>query len=280
MTGDPIVLRGLGSFHIGGRTVEISGRPVATRALSPGGIPATIDPNDQYQVEAMYVQYFLPQSRKGKYPLLLWHGGGMTGVTYESTPDGREGWLNMFVRAGWDVYVCDSVERGRSSFAPPGVWGDEPIFLPKHNPFERFRIGPHWDADPKKMRALPGNQFPVEAYDNFVKQFVPRWATTDAAIIAAYIALLEKLGPCVVLCHSQGGGFGFRGRRRAPIWSRRSLPSSRRWPATSTKPASCRACRCLCSTETSSKTISAGRKCAASASTMRQPCARPAAAST
>jgi hypothetical protein len=35
---------------------------------------------------------------------LLWHGGGLTGVTYETTPDGRDGWLNMFVRSGWDVY--------------------------------------------------------------------------------------------------------------------------------------------------------------------------------
>jgi hypothetical protein len=42
----------------------------------------------------------------------MWHGGGLTGVTYETTPDGREGWLNLFVRKGWDVYVSDAVERG------------------------------------------------------------------------------------------------------------------------------------------------------------------------
>jgi hypothetical protein len=33
----------------------------------------------------------------------MWHGGGLTGVTYETTPDGRDGWLNMFIRKGWDV---------------------------------------------------------------------------------------------------------------------------------------------------------------------------------
>jgi hypothetical protein len=75
----------------------------------------------------MYVQYFLPQNRKGKYPLLMWHGG-LTGATHESTPDGREGWLNMFIRKGWDVYNSDAVERGRSGFAPPDVWNSEPIF--------------------------------------------------------------------------------------------------------------------------------------------------------
>jgi hypothetical protein len=126
--GEPIALRDMGSFHIGGRVVEISGKPIKEIVLGAGGVPAKLDPNGLYQVEQMYVQYFLPQNRKGKYPLLMWHGGGLTGATYESTPDGREGWLNMFIRKGWDVYNSDAVERGRSGFAPPDVWNSEPIF--------------------------------------------------------------------------------------------------------------------------------------------------------
>ena len=95
----------MGSFHVGGRMVEISGKPVREMVLGAGGVPAKLDPNGKYAVEQMYVQYFLPQARKGKVPLLMWHGGGLTGVTYETTPDGREGWLNMFIRKGWDVYI-------------------------------------------------------------------------------------------------------------------------------------------------------------------------------
>ena len=219
MAREPIALRDMGSFHIGGRTVEIGGEPVRELVLSPGGMPLHFDPNGLHQVEAMYVQYFLPQRRNGKYPLLMWHGGGLTGVTYETTPDGREGWLNMFVRKGWDVYVSDAVERGRSGFAPPAVWPDAPIFLPMANPFERFRIGAGadlWSADTAKIKVLPGNRFPVEAYDAFLKQVVPRWMSTDAAIIAAYTALVEKLGPCVVLSHSQGCGFAFRVAQARP----------------------------------------------------------------
>ena len=219
MAGEPITLRGMGSFHVGGRTVEIKGEPVRELVLSPGGMPLRLDPNGLHQVEAMYVQYFLPDHRKGQYPLLLWHGGGLTGVIYESTPDGREGWLNMFLCKGWDVYVSDAVERGRSGFAPPSVWPDEPIFLPKQNPFERFRIGQgagSWNADPGQMKVLPGNQFPVEAYDTFMKKVVPRWMSTDGATIAAYTALLDKLGPSAVLCHSQGCGFGFRVAQARP----------------------------------------------------------------
>jgi pimeloyl-ACP methyl ester carboxylesterase len=217
--GESITLRDMGSFHVGGRVVEVSGKPVKEVVFSPGGIPARIDPNGAYQVEQMYVQYFLPLHRRGTVPLLMWHGGGLTGATYETTPDGREGWLNMFIRKGWDVYNSDAVERGRSGFAGPDIWKSEPQFLTKANPFERFRIGQgpgSWNADPAKMRALPGTQFPVEAYDDFVKQIVPRWLDTDDAIIAAYTALVDKVCPCAILFHSQAGAFGFRVAQARP----------------------------------------------------------------
>ena len=73
----PIALRDMGSFHIGGRHVEISGQPVKEIVFTPGGVPAKVDPNGTYQVEQMYSQYFLVQNRKGKLPLLMWHGGGL-----------------------------------------------------------------------------------------------------------------------------------------------------------------------------------------------------------
>ena len=100
----PIALKDMGSFHIGGRDVTVSGKPVKEVVFTPGGVPAKVDPNGVYQVEQMYVQYFIPASQRGSLPLLMWHGGGLTGVTYESTPDGREGWLNYFVKKGWAVY--------------------------------------------------------------------------------------------------------------------------------------------------------------------------------
>lgn len=218
-TDEPIALRGMGSFHVGGRIVEVSGKPVRQVTFTPGGVPAKVDPNGKFQAEQMYVQYFLAQNRKGKVPLLMWHGGGLTGVTYETTPDGREGWLNMFIRKGWDVYNSDAVERGRSGFASSDIWQAEPVFLNQANAYERFRIGGGegtWDADPARRKVLPGNQFPVEAYENFVKQIVPRWTTTDAAIIAAYTELVDRVCPCVILFHSQAGQFGFKVAQARP----------------------------------------------------------------
>jgi len=210
----------MGSFHVGGREVTITGKPVKEVLFTPGGVPAKVDLNGTYLVESMYVQYFLPANRRGAVPLLLWHGGGLTGVSYESTPDGREGWLNWFVRQGWDVYNSDAVERGRAGWAMfPEIFKTEPLFLPKGDPYERFRIGGGagtWNADPAKRKLLPGNQFPVEGYDNFMRQVVPRWTSTDEATIAAYTALVDKVCPCVILFHSQAGQFGFKVAQARP----------------------------------------------------------------
>src|SRR5687767_2720340 len=63
--GAPIALREMGSFHVGGREVTISGKPVKEVVFTPGGVPAKIDPNGVYVVEQMYVQYFVPQDRRG-----------------------------------------------------------------------------------------------------------------------------------------------------------------------------------------------------------------------
>src|SRR4029079_11235525 len=114
---EPIALREMGSFHVGGRIIEITGQPVKEVVFTPGGVPAKVDPNGKYQVEQMYVQYFMPQNKKGKLPLLLWHGGGLSGVTYETKPDGGDGWMHYFIRKGWDTYVSDAMERGRSGWA-------------------------------------------------------------------------------------------------------------------------------------------------------------------
>src|SRR5690242_10697426 len=107
MADEDIVLGGMGPFHVRGRVADVSGKEVKHIERQVAGPLTELDPNGQYMVGQMYLQYFLPKNKKGNSPLLMWHGGGLTGVTYESTPDGREGWLNFFVREGWDTYVSD-----------------------------------------------------------------------------------------------------------------------------------------------------------------------------
>ncbi len=215
----PLVLRDFGSFHVGGREASISGQPVRDMLLTPGGAPVKVDPNGTYLVEQMYVQFFLPQERRGAVPLLLWHGGGLSGVEYENTPDGRPGWLDFFIRQGWDTYNSDAVERGRAGYPPPGIFRGDAMFVERGRPFAQFRIGAgpdSWNDDPAQRRQQPGGLFPVEAWDNFIKQQSPRWITTDEPILRAYIAEIDRVCPCVILGHSQAGQFVFRAAQARP----------------------------------------------------------------
>lgn len=215
---DAVALASWGSFHVGGHTVEVSGKAVREVAFSPGGVPARMDPNGTYMAFPMYAQYMIPAARRGAAPLLMWHGGGLTGVTWETTPDGREGFQHYFLRQGWPVYVSDAVERGRSGWSMyPDITPGEPLFLNVENPYERFRIG-DGPGSYQRGTTLPGCQFPAGRADylQFMKQNVPRWTTTDDMILAAYVALLEKVGPSVVMVHSQAGLFGWRAAQLRP----------------------------------------------------------------
>src|SRR6195256_4632638 len=112
------MVKEVGSFHVGGRTETLSGMPAKEIVFSPGAPPLKVDPNGEFEVDQMYVQYVKLAQPKGRVPLLLWHGGGLTGVTWETKPDGKPGWQQFFLNAGYDVYVSDAVERGRASWQP------------------------------------------------------------------------------------------------------------------------------------------------------------------
>jgi pimeloyl-ACP methyl ester carboxylesterase len=116
------------------------------------------------------------------------------------------------LKAGHTVYVSDAVERGRASWSRfPEIFKGEPMFRTKKEAWELFRIGMtgSYATDPAKRTANDGQLFPVAAFDQFAMQGSPRWTTNDAATQAAYNALVEKICPCVVMVHSQGGNFGF-----------------------------------------------------------------------
>ncbi len=202
----------IGSFHVGGKQVTLEGLPTKEVVFSAGMAPIKVDPNGDFHTEQMYVQYTKLTAPKAKYPLLMWHGGGLTGVTWETKPDGKAGWQMFFVNAGHDVYVSDAVERGRASWSKfPEIFKGEPMFRTKKEAWELFRIGLNgsYTTDPAKRVANPGQLFPVAAFDQFALQGVPRWTTNDAATQAAYNALVARVCPCVIMMHSQGGNFGF-----------------------------------------------------------------------
>jgi pimeloyl-ACP methyl ester carboxylesterase len=202
----------IGSFHAGGEITTCTGLPLRGRVSTPGGAIHPIDPNGEIMAGQMYVQYVRLAKPQADAPLLMWHGGGMTGVNWETTPDGRPGWQMFFLRAGFDTYVSDAVERGRAGFAPfPEVYPEAPYFRTAREAWEEtFRFGPSgsWNIDPAKRRPHAGLRFPADHFEAFLAQCVPRWACNNERTQNAYSALLERIEGGIIMTHSQGGNFG------------------------------------------------------------------------
>ena len=141
--GAPLTLADEGSFHINGAHLSSAFPGASTTGATP---PGRITSNQ------MYVHYRIPAEVKSL-PVIMVHGSNHTGVTYETTPDGREGWATYFVRRGHPVFVVDHAGRGRSGFNPTGInqvrdGGGNPAALPNlfigthERAWVNFRFGP------------------------------------------------------------------------------------------------------------------------------------------
>lgn len=209
----PISLRDIRSFHIGGARVCLQDQPRQMVRVSPDAAPREVDLNGHYINGQLYAQHFMLEAPRAPFPVLLWHGGAMSGVTWETTPDNRPGWSSEFLRAGYDVIVSDAVERGRSSWSPfPQIYSSAPLFRTQEDAWTLFRMGPEgsFDPDPAKRRGYRPQRFPLAAFDQLCAQFVPRWTTNADISIAAYRELVSQFDKVVIVAHSQGGWFAQR----------------------------------------------------------------------
>jgi len=204
-----------GSFFVGGVSFySLTGNDTsAASSRNPGTA----------KINQSYVEYQIPLAQKSPYPIILLPGGGHFGKVYETTPDGREGWANYFVRKGFPVYNTDGVNRGASSWDLTNValvrQGAVPITaIPGMNRYTselawtQFRIGPTPGVP------YPTTQFPIGAFDQYTNQLVPafRDAIEDDKNVDALVALLDKIGPAIVLTWSQSGRFGVRAAVQRP----------------------------------------------------------------
>ncbi|ACK50735.1 conserved hypothetical protein [Methylocella silvestris BL2] len=194
----PIVLKTQGSFMPGGAVVTNPGTfdPIA---LTPDG--------QTIHGDHAYAQYQVPLNAR-RYPLVMWHGGGQFTKTWETTPDGRDGFQNIFLRQRYTTYLIDQPRRGNAGRATtngtiaavpgPGPTGEQGIFI-------RFRLGlwPNY---------FPNVQFShdPEALNQWWRQQTPDTATTtNDQATDPVAAMFNQIGPAVLLTHSAGGVLGW-----------------------------------------------------------------------
>jgi len=207
-----IELADFGSYYIGGSKINVTeGEPTEIQFTRDSAYLR--DPKGHYAMGQLYVQFFCPRHRNQHPKVVLIHGGGMCGTTWETTPDGRPGWLHMLLVQGYEVHVVDCVERGRAGFSTMAYEGS-PIERSLEEAWSLFRFGTTENFNTRT--AFADQQFPIKALDYFANYFVPRWLSTSQLQVDALVMLLEKLGQSVLITHSQGGELGFDAAQQKP----------------------------------------------------------------
>ena len=189
----PLMIREQGSFAVGGTVTRSPGTFDSSR-LGPEG--------QTLHGDHARVFYQVPVNAR-KLPLVMWHGFGQFGKTWETTADGREGFQTLFLRRRYPVYLIDQPRRGGAarSTLPASISAapDDQRW------FNMFRLG-RWPE------LFPGVQFSSdpEALNQYFRQMVPDTGPLDTKVVTdAVSALFDKIGPGVLVTHSHSGGLGW-----------------------------------------------------------------------
>ncbi|MDZ7316946.1 MAG: alpha/beta fold hydrolase [candidate division KSB1 bacterium] len=189
----PIIIREQGSFMVGGKVIKASGTFDPYHPTSAG---------QTLHGDHAYVFYQIPVQAK-KLPMVMWHGFGQFSKTWETTPDGRDGFQNIFLRRGYSVYVLDQPRRGNAGRSTVSAV-IEP--LPDEQQwFGTFRLG-IWP------NFFEGVQFPRDstALEQFFRAMTPDTGPIDVNLnVEAVSALFDKIGAGILVTHSHSGGMGW-----------------------------------------------------------------------
>jgi pimeloyl-ACP methyl ester carboxylesterase len=201
----PLTIQSQGSFFVGG---EVKAAPPSA-AAGTAAAPADITVNQ------MYEQYQIPLRAEKHAPVVMVHGCCLSSKTWETTPDGRMGWNEYFVRKGRSVYLADQVSRARSGFdaslisavksgaQPPSALPN--VIAASHQvAWTVFRFGPSYP------KAFDDGQFPVEAAAELYKQMIPdlnALLPNPNPTWANMAALGKQLNGAVLMGHSESGFF-------------------------------------------------------------------------
>lgn len=168
-----------------------------------GGTVLTDSAGHKFHGDHAYVFYQKPVNAR-KYPLVYAHGVGQFSKTWETTPDGRDGFQNIFLRRGFSTYLVDQPRRGNAGRSTDSVTivpvFDEEVW------FNRFRLGV-W---PNFFEGVQFSRDP-EALNQYFRQMTPTIGRVDFDVYSdAYAALFDKIGPAIFITHSQGGPVGWQ----------------------------------------------------------------------
>lgn len=186
---------------------------LATRDYFYVGGQYTGDPGKEVLSGQMYVEVLRPKHVTERYPIVFFHGAWQTATNWMGTPDGRPGWADFFLQRGYAVYLVDQPARGRSPWhasANGPIQGRSPSFVEQR--FTAPEIHHLWPQAVKHTQwpgtGRQGDPF-FDAFYATQVEGLESGLETQNLILAAGSALLDKIGPAILLTHSQSGTFGW-----------------------------------------------------------------------
>lgn len=190
---EPFVIEQQGSFAVGG---TVSSKPGTYNNNAPTAEGQTL------HGDHAYVFHQVPQNPK-PLPIVMLHGAFQSARSWETTPDGREGFQNIFLRRGYSTYLVDQPRRGRAGNSTVATTIEPTPYDQLF--FDQFRIG-KW---PNYFDNAQFSRDPA-ALDQFLRSVTPNTGPYDAKVISdAMSALFTKTGPGILFTHSQAGGPGW-----------------------------------------------------------------------
>lgn len=191
---EPLIIQDQGSFAVGGTITTAPGTFDPVKPLQPAG--------QTFHGDHLYAFYQVPVSPRGL-PIVMWHGAGQFSKTWETTPDGREGFQNIFLRRRFATYLIDQPRRGNA-----GRSTVEATIKPAPDEqfwFGQFRVG-IW---PNYFDGVQFDRKP-ETLDQYFRAMTPNTGPFDAKLISDSVsALFARIGPGILMTHSQSGGPGW-----------------------------------------------------------------------
>lgn len=168
----------------------------------------------QFLANQTYVEFQIPKVVKHPYPIVMFPGGGQTGTNFTGTPDGRPGWAQFFLANGYAVYVLDEVGRGKAPWSVD-LYGPLPGAGRYTNTERRFTAIERFNVWPQ---ARLHTQWPGAGvhgdpiFDQFLASQTPSIASAaqEARQRIAGAAILDRIGPAIVLTHSMSGPYGWQ----------------------------------------------------------------------
>lgn len=194
---EPLVIKDLGVMYVGGVAKKDSG-------------------GQTHMSQQAYVRYLIPEQLTCQTPVVLLPGFGLNASMYITTHDGRPGWAQRFLRAGYAVYIMDEPYSGPSGFDTTPIMsvkkGEAPVSaLPSIITWGMEETWKRWGFGPKVGTLFESSQFPMEYYEEFYKMIVPvcideRFKGFGSPLKAeGIVSLLERIGPAIVVNHSGSG---------------------------------------------------------------------------